>query len=107
MVFGGDMKSPTVHKFSYTLFNMRQDIALSVFQTFVQRNLRGVLGRVTMLCHILQSTKDLAVPVVVSEYIHQHLDGESIVEVKPSKGHLLLLSSPYIIIPVLLCHIRK
>ncbi|KAL6224898.1 hypothetical protein ACLB2K_003753 [Fragaria x ananassa] len=66
----------------------------------------SVIGMVTVPCHILQSVKDLAVPVVVTEYLHQNLGGESIVEVMSSDGHLPQLSSPDIVIPVLLRHIR-
>ncbi|ERM96640.1 hypothetical protein AMTR_s00001p00272330 [Amborella trichopoda] len=107
MVVGGDMESPAVQEFSSTLFNMRPDIAWSVFQTIVQSDLWDVLGRVTVPCHILQSTKDLAVPVVVSEYLHQHLGSKSVVEVMPSEGHLQQLSYPDIVIPVLPRHIRN
>ncbi|CBI33729.3 unnamed protein product, partial [Vitis vinifera] len=66
----------------------------------------AILCHVTVPCHILQSIKDLAVPVVVSEYLHQNLGGESIVEVMTSDGHLPQLSSPDIVVPVLLRHIR-
>uniref|UniRef100_A0A2P2IWP7 Putative esterase KAI2 n=1 Tax=Rhizophora mucronata TaxID=61149 RepID=A0A2P2IWP7_RHIMU len=51
--------------------------------------------------------KDMAVPVAVSEYLHQNLGGQSIVEVMSSEGHLPQLSSPDIVIPVLLRHIRQ
>ena len=103
---GGDMDSVAVQEFSRTLFNMRPDIALSVAQTIFQSDMRSILGMVTVPCHIVQSMKDLAVPVVVSEYLHQHLGGESIVEVMSSDGHLPQLSSPDTVIPVLLRHIR-
>ncbi|GMN34444.1 hypothetical protein TIFTF001_004685 [Ficus carica] len=106
LAVGGDMDSVAVQEFSRTLFNMRPDIALSVAQTIFQSDMRQILGMVTVPCHILQSFKDLAVPVVVSEYLHQHLGGESIVEVMSSDGHLPQLSSPDIVIPVLLRHIR-
>ncbi|CAN1350351.1 Probable esterase KAI2 [Linum perenne] len=106
MVVGGDMDSVAVQEFSRTLFNMRPDIALSIAQIIFQSDMRTILHMVTVPCHIVQSTKDLAVPVVVSEYMHQHLGGESIVEVMPSDGHLPQLSSPDIVVPVLLRHIR-
>ncbi|KAL5556849.1 hypothetical protein UlMin_039085 [Ulmus minor] len=106
LAVGGDMESAAVQEFSRTLFNMRPDIALSVAQTIFQSDMREVLGMVAVPCHILQSVKDLAVPVIVSEYLHQHLGGESIVEVMSSDGHLPQLSSPDIVIPVLLRHIR-
>ncbi|KAM0937751.1 putative alpha/beta hydrolase-1 [Dioscorea sansibarensis] len=103
---GGDMESVAVQEFSRTLFNIRPDIALSVAQTIFQSDLRDILGLVSVPCHILQSTKDLAVPVVVSEYLHRHLGGDSIVEVMPSDGHLPQLSSPEIVVSVILRHIR-
>ncbi|XVF59319.1 hypothetical protein PTKIN_Ptkin07bG0266300 [Pterospermum kingtungense] len=106
LAVGGDMESVAVQEFSRTLFNMRPDIALSVAQTIFQSDMRQILGLVTVPCHILQSVKDLAVPVVVSEFLHQNLGGESIVEVMTSDGHLPQLSSPDIVIPVLLRHIR-
>lgn len=106
LAVGGDMDSVAVQEFSRTLFNMRPDIALSVGQTIFQSDMRQILGLVSVPCHILQSFKDLAVPIVISEYLHQHLGGESIVEVMSSEGHLPQLSSPDIVIPVLLRHIR-
>ena len=106
LAVGGDMDSVAVQEFSRTLFNMRPDIALSVAQTIFQSDMRSILHMVTVPCHILQSMKDLAVPVVAAEYLHQNLGGESIVEVMSSDGHLPQLSSPDIVIPVLLKHIR-
>lgn len=105
LAVGGDMESVAVQEFSRTLFNMRPDIALSVAQIIFQSDMRQMLGLITVPCHILQSMKDLAVPVVVSEYLHQNLGGGSIVEVMPSDGHLPQLSSPDVVIPVLLRHI--
>ncbi|XP_039137029.1 probable esterase D14L isoform X2 [Dioscorea cayenensis subsp. rotundata] len=103
---GGDMESVAVQEFSRTLFNIRPDIALSVAQTVLHSDLRGILGLVSVPCHILQSTKDVSVPVVVSKYLHKHLGAESIVEIMPSEGHLPQLSSPDIVISVILRHIR-
>ncbi|EHA8591551.1 Strigolactone esterase D14 [Cocos nucifera] len=103
---GGDLESVAVQEFSRTLFNIRPDIAFSVAQTIFQSDLRHLLDLVTVPCHILQSSKDLAVPVVVSEYLHKNISGNSIVEVMPSEGHLPQLSNPEMVIPVLLRHIR-
>jgi pimeloyl-ACP methyl ester carboxylesterase len=106
LAVGGDMDSVAVQEFSRTLFNMRPDIALSVAQTIFQSDMRQILGLVTVPCHIIQSMKDLAVPVMVSEYLHQNLGGDSVVEVMSSDGHLPQLSSPDVVMPVLLRHIR-
>lgn len=61
--------------------------------------------QVTVPCHILQSNKDLAVPVEVSAYLHNTLGGPTIVEVLQTEGHLPQLSSPEVVIPVLKRHI--
>ncbi|KAL0291529.1 UNVERIFIED_CONTAM: putative esterase KAI2 [Sesamum calycinum] len=107
LVVGGDMDSVAVQEFSRTLFNMRPDIALSVFRTIFTFDLRHFLGRVTVPCHIIQSSRDLAVPVAVAEYLHQNLGGKSIVEVISTEGHLPQLSAPEITVPVLLRHIQN
>ncbi|KAL9148078.1 hypothetical protein ABFS82_12G018800 [Erythranthe guttata] len=106
LVVGGDMDSVAVQEFSRTLFSMRPDIALSVFRTVFNFDLREYLGRVTVPCHIVQSSKDLAVPVAVAEYLHQNLGGKSVVEVMSTEGHLPQLSAPEVTIPVLLRHIQ-
>ncbi|XP_078430320.1 alpha/beta-Hydrolases superfamily protein [Wolffia australiana] len=106
LAVGDDMDSVAVQEFSRTLFNIRPDIALSVAQTIFTSDLREYLGMVTVPCHILQSSKDLAVPVGVSEFLHRRLYCKSIVEVMTSEGHLPQLSSPEIVIPVLLKHIE-
>ncbi|KAL0431516.1 UNVERIFIED_CONTAM: putative esterase KAI2 [Sesamum radiatum] len=106
LVVGGDMDSVAVQEFSRTLFNMRPDIALSVFRTIFTFDLRHFLGRVTVPCHIIQSSRDLAVPVAVAEYLHQNLGGKSIVEVVSTEGHLPQLSAPELTVPVLLRHIQ-
>ncbi|OVA17061.1 hypothetical protein BVC80_9047g10 [Macleaya cordata] len=106
MVVGGDMDSVAVQEFSRTLFNVRPDIALSAAQIIFQSDLRPILGHVTVPCHILQSVKDLAVPVGVSEYLNKNLGSDSVVEIMRSDGHLPQLSSPDIVIPILLRHIR-
>ncbi|CAI8588947.1 unnamed protein product [Vicia faba] len=106
LAVGGDMDSVAVQEFSRTLFNMRPDIALIVSRTIFQSDMRQVLRLVTVPCHIIQAEKDMAVPVMVSEYLHQQLGGESIVEVMATDGHLPQLSSPDVVIPVLLRHIQ-
>lgn len=107
LIIGGDMNSVAVQEFSRTLFSMRPDIALSVFRTIFTFDLRHFLSRVTVPCHIIQSSKDLAVPVAVSEYLHQNLGGKSVVEVISPEGHLPHLSSPEMTIPVILRHIQN
>ncbi|GFQ04219.1 probable esterase kai2 [Phtheirospermum japonicum] len=106
LVVGGDMDSEAVQEFSRTLFNMRPDIALSITRTIYAFDMRPFLGQVTVPCHIIQSSKDMAVPLAVAEYLHQSIGGKSIVEVMSAEGHLPHLSAPDVTIPVLLRHIQ-
>lgn len=106
LAVGGDMESVAVQEFSRTLFNMRPDIALSVLRTIFQSDMRQILNLVTVPCHIIQSMKDLAVPVVVAEYLHRHVAADSVVEVMSTEGHLPQLSSPDVVVPVLIKHIH-
>lgn len=106
LAVGGHMESVAVQEFSRTMFNMRPDIALSVFRTVFPFDLRHFLARVTVQCHIIQSSEDLAVPVGVAEYLHQNLGGKSVVEMMATEGHLPQFSSPEVTIPVLVRHIQ-
>eukprot|EP00246_Nothoceros_aenigmaticus_P000334 TRINITY_DN1049_c0_g1_i1.p1 TRINITY_DN1049_c0_g1~~TRINITY_DN1049_c0_g1_i1.p1 ORF type:complete len:283 (+),score=38.36 TRINITY_DN1049_c0_g1_i1:42-851(+) len=106
LAVGADMESMAVQEFSRSLFNIRPDIALSVAKTIFQSDMRAILPRVSVPCHILQSSRDLAVPVVVSDYLHHWLGAKTIVEVLPTEGHLPQLSSPEIVIPALKRHIQ-
>lgn len=105
LAVGADIESHAVQEFARTFFSVRPDIALSVAKTIFQSDLRKVLPHVTTPCHILQSSKDLAVPVAVAGYIHQSLGGKSVVEIFATHGHLPQLSSPEIVIPALKRHL--
>lgn len=105
LAVGDDIDSFAVQEFSRTLFNVRPDIAYSVAKTIFESDFRGILPCVSVPCHILQSSKDLAVPVVVSDYLHQNLGAKSIVEVLPTEGHLPQLSSPDVVVPALKRHL--
>lgn len=106
LMIGGDIDSLVMQEFCRTLFSMRPDIALNLVNTIFHSDLRPVLGLVSVPCHIIQCNNDLAVPMVVSDYLHQNLGGCSVVEVMVSDGHLPHISSPGTSIPVLLRHIR-
>ncbi|CAK9206521.1 unnamed protein product [Sphagnum troendelagicum] len=105
LAVGADIESPAVQEFGRTFFNIRPDIAFSVAKTVFQSDLRCILAQVSVPCHILQSSKDLAVPVVVSDYLHHSLGGPTVVEILQTEGHLPQLSSPEVVIPVLKRHI--
>ncbi|KAK7823303.1 putative esterase kai2 [Quercus suber] len=106
LIVGGDMDSIAIQEVTRALFNMRLEIALSLAHTIFLSDSRHILGHVTTPCHVILIIRDVAVPIPVSEYLFQNLGTESIVEVTSSEGHLPQLSSPDILIPVLLKHIR-
>ncbi|WCJ31349.1 alpha/beta-Hydrolases superfamily protein [Euphorbia peplus] len=105
MIVGGDMESVAVQEFSRTLFNMRPDIALSYAQVVFLSDLRYILPMVKVPWHILQSSNDMNVHPKVCEYVQQNIGGPSIIELMPTAGHLPQLSSPGVVIPLLLRHI--
>ncbi|KAL3632187.1 Strigolactone receptor KAI2d5 [Castilleja foliolosa] len=107
MLFGDDMDSAAGQVYTQSLFKTRPDIVVSMGRVAHRLDVRAVLPLVTVPCHIIQSSKDTCVPVVVAEYLHKHLGGKSTVEVMPCEGHMPHLSSPEIAIPVLLKHIKQ
>jgi pimeloyl-ACP methyl ester carboxylesterase len=98
---GADLKSTAVKEFTRTFFSIRPDIALSICRTCFQSDVRSILPQVTVPCYVLQSCKDLAVPVVVSDYLFHSLGGPTKVEILQTEGHLPQLSCPELLIPVM------
>ncbi|CAA0805888.1 Probable esterase KAI2 [Striga hermonthica] len=105
-VVGGSPDSVAVEEYKRTLNKGRPDIALSRGLFIFSYDLRPYLCQIIVPCHIIQSSKDVIVPVEVGEYIHRSLGGRSVLELIPTEGHLLHLSSPELTNPVLLRHIR-
>ncbi|KAG6493738.1 hypothetical protein ZIOFF_048739 [Zingiber officinale] len=82
LAVGADVPA-AVREFSRTLFNMRPDISLFVSRTVFNSDLRGVLGFVTAPCVIIQTAKDVSVPLSVAFYLKDHLGGRATVELLP------------------------
>ncbi|KAJ0982121.1 hypothetical protein J5N97_010376 [Dioscorea zingiberensis] len=100
LAVGADVPA-AVREFSRTLFNMRPDISLFVSRTVFRSDLRGLLGLVRTPCVIVQTARDVSVPVSVAAYLRDHLGGRSTVEILPIEGHLPHLSAPQLLGPVL------
>ncbi|XP_042435703.1 strigolactone esterase D14-like [Zingiber officinale] len=100
LAVGADVPA-AVQEFSRTLFNMRPDISLFVCRTVFNSDLRGVLGLVRTPCVVVQTTKDVSVPLSVASYLKHHLGGRTTVELLPVEGHLPHLSAPAVIVQVL------
>ncbi|XP_010942800.1 probable strigolactone esterase DAD2 [Elaeis guineensis] len=93
LAVGADVPA-AVREFSRTLFNMRPDISLFVSRTVFHSDLRGVLGVVRVPCVIVQTAKDVSVPLSVAAYLKTHLGGRTTVEILNTEGHLPHLSAP-------------
>ncbi|XP_058069859.1 probable strigolactone esterase DAD2 [Magnolia sinica] len=100
LAVGADVPA-AVREFSRTLFNMRPDISLYVSETVFRSDLRGVLGMVKVPCCIIQTAKDVSVPISVAMYLKTHLGGRNTVEMLPTEGHLPHLSAPAMLVKVL------
>ncbi|KAF9621199.1 hypothetical protein IFM89_016693 [Coptis chinensis] len=100
LAVGADVPT-AVREFSRTLFNMRPDISLFVCQTVFTSDLRGYLGLVRVPCVIIQTAKDVSVPLKVANYLKTHLGGRTTVELLNTEGHLPHLSAPAVLVPVL------
>ncbi|XP_021893497.1 strigolactone esterase D14 [Carica papaya] len=90
-----------VREFSRTLFNMRPDITLFVSRTVFNSDLRGILGLVKVPCCVIQTAKDVSVPMSVADYLRSHLGGRTTVELLKTEGHLPHLSAPGLLAQVL------
>ncbi|KAM0950457.1 putative alpha/beta hydrolase-1, strigolactone esterase D14 family [Dioscorea sansibarensis] len=100
LAVGADVPA-AVREFSRTLFNMRPDISLFVSRTVFNTDLRGVLGLVRAPCVIVQTARDMSVPVTVATYLKDHLGGRTTVEILNTEGHLPHLSVPQVLVQVL------
>lgn len=63
-------------------------------------------AQVSVPCHVLVSNNDVAVPLVVGEYMHKHLRNSAL-EVLSTHGHLPHLSSPMIVNAALIKHVEQ
>lgn len=106
LAVGADVPA-AVREFSRTLFNMRPDISLFVSRTVFNSDLRGVLGLVKVPCCIIQTARDVSVPVSVAAYLKTHLGGRNTVEMLPTEGHLPHLSAPPMLASVIRRHLPR
>lgn len=102
LAIGADLESSAVQEFSRTLYSIRPDIALNVCKTIFQSDLRSILPLVTVPVYVVQTRKDMAVPLQVANYMVRNLGGWTMMEVLNTGGHLPHLSDPNVVLPVLL-----
>ncbi|GLJ29360.1 hypothetical protein SUGI_0579010 [Cryptomeria japonica] len=100
LLVGADVPA-AVREFSRTLFNMRPDIALHVCEIVFNNDMRDILKHVKVPCCVVQTSKDMAVPLSVATYVQRNLGGRSSLEILDTEGHLPHLSQPAKIIQLL------
>lgn len=87
-----------IDRFTETLSSMRPDVALAIAKTIFESDHRWILPEVKVATHILQTTKDLAVPMVVADYMSRNLGSKGTIEVLQTEGHLPQITSPELLI---------
>ncbi|KAH7298363.1 hypothetical protein KP509_25G039400 [Ceratopteris richardii] len=108
-VVGTDAPDVAVRKFESTLSGMQPDTALAMAKAIFLSDFRSDIGSVAKVLDagsqngkpsgtanivVLQTEKDLAVPLLVSDYLKMVLGDRGRVEVLQVEGHLPQLSAP-------------
>jgi len=83
-----------VKEFSRTMMNMRPEIALAAARTIFESDMRSILCDVKTPCSIIQTAKDIVVPMAVPYYMKENLGGKmNSVEILDAEGHLPQLTA--------------
>jgi len=65
-----------------------------------------MIMQVTVPCHVVQCQKDIVVPLEVAEYMRRNLGGWASVEILQVHGHFPQMTTPELLIPVLLRYLQ-
>ncbi|ASZ12533.1 alpha/beta hydrolase [Chitinophaga pendula] len=79
--------------FAASLQAIRPDIAIQVAKAIFYLDYRNELAKVTQPALIIQTTNDIAVPAIVSEYLEANIPGSKRVSVQ-TQGHFPQISAP-------------
>jgi sigma-B regulation protein RsbQ len=90
----GNPNNPKLaENFANTLSAIRPDIAQSVARVIFQSDHRHDLPKLNIPTLLLQSQKDIAVPLEVAEYLNKHIK-DSTMKVVDAEGHFPHISAP-------------
>lgn len=88
-----------VKEFTRTMMNMKPEIALAIAKTIFESDMRSMLSDVKTPCSIIQTKKDIAVPMSVPYYMQCNLGGKNnSVDILETDGHLPQLTSPALLV---------
>lgn len=93
VVMGNPGKPQLTEEFARTLSALRPDIALAVAKAIFESDHRGDLTGFDKESLIIQSSRDVAVPIAVGEYLNHHLPNSKL-QVIESSGHFPHISTP-------------
>lgn len=68
-------KPSAVEEFRRTMMNMKPEIAVAVAKTIFQSDVRNILCDVKTPCSIIQTAKDIVVPITVTYHMQENLGG--------------------------------
>lgn len=100
LIVGMDDKH-AIYDFSKSLSGMRGDVAFALAKTIFESDYRDILPQVKVRVHILQTTNDHAVPMVVADYMRRNLGSKATVEVLRAEGHFPQSTAPDLFIDTL------
>ena len=107
----GDTACPeAVERFRKILAGMRPGTAIGMARSIFGSDFRASVSALVANedcppLHFLQTSKDLAVPMAVTDYMRRELGEKGSVEVLPIEGHIPQVTSPDVFTKALLSHL--
>lgn len=96
IAMGNPEKPELALEFANTLAAIRPDIAQAVARVIFQSDHRAELPKLKVPAVILQSNNDVAVPLVVGEYLAKNLPQSKLININ-AQGHLPHISAPEVV----------
>ncbi|OWM66006.1 hypothetical protein CDL15_Pgr015432 [Punica granatum] len=85
----------SVDKLQKCLLRMRPEVALPLAKTVFYSDYRDILGKVSVPCHIMNTTKDIVVPNSVALYMQRQIGaGKSTMDMIEIDGHFPQMTAP-------------
>lgn len=109
VVVGVESNRDAIDTFTGTLSHMKPEVALSIAKAIFESDYRSMIEEMgeedSVEVHVLQTCKDLAVPLLVSDYFKRHLRSNGCLEILQIDGHAPHLSEPHLFCSALLRHL--
>ncbi|UYQ95311.1 alpha/beta hydrolase [Chitinophaga horti] len=93
MVMAAPERPDLVSEFAATLADIRPDIALFVAKVIFESDYRSELQKATVPTLLIHAKEDVAVPLVVGDYLHEHIKNSQL-HVVDAYGHFPHMSAP-------------